>query len=216
MSEKKFDQFGNDVTAAIEREKQVEWVTIKIPREDVDRLYYERMERYSKPFLIEQGQFMMALAHIQGAVALLEVTDKETAKKAMADAVGDLAYLEGKAAAEVRGNPKGLDVYERYQAISFENAPFIPYTEVLEDSETRYVAGATYCAWADSIRKIAEMFPDYATQDVIEVVASRCDKLDSGRVEGFDPGLKFRRVRFILDDLIGNPPSDGCFFEFIK
>jgi hypothetical protein len=213
---KKFDQFGRDVTETLEKEKSMEFVQIKVTREDLDKMYEERMDRYSKKYLTEQGQFLMALAHIQGAVALLAVTDKESAKKAMADSVGDLAYHEGRAAAEVRGFPTDLDSYERYQEISFESAPFIPYTVVLEDSNTRYVAGGTYCPWADSIRKLAKMFPDYVTQDVIEVVASRCDKLDSGRVEGFNPGFKFRRLRFILDDLIGNPPSDGCFFEFEK
>jgi hypothetical protein len=216
MSEKKYDQFGRDVTEALEKEKDIEFVKIQVTREDLDKMYEERMDRYDKVYLAEQGQFLMALAHIQGAVALLKVTDKETAMKAMAEAIYEFAYREGKAAAEVRGNPKDLDSYERYMNSSFNAAPFIPYGEILEEDETKIISGIKHCPWAQSVRKMAEMFPEYITQDVIDVVCSRCETLDSGRVNGFNPDIKFERYKFILDDMIGKPPSDGCFFVTYK
>jgi hypothetical protein len=216
MAKKKYDQFGRDVTETLEKEKSMEFVKIKVTRDNLDKMYEERMDRYGKVQLAEQGQFLMALAHIQGAVALLKVTDKETAKKAMADSIGDFAYREGRAAAEVRGNPKDLESYDRYVHSSFDAGPFIPYIEILEEDDTKIVEGIKHCPWAQSIRKMAEIYPEYVTQDVIEVVASRCDKLDTGRVSGFNPDIKFERIHFLLDDLIGNPPSDGCFFVTYK
>ena len=214
--EKKYDQFGRDVQVAIQEEKEMELLTIGVTRNELDQLYIERHERWSKTDLSRQGQFLMALAHIQGAVALLKVVGKEKAKEAMADSIGDFAYMEGRAAAEVRGNPKDLDSYNRYMASSFKQAPFIPHVEILEETDTYKVEGIQICPWAESIRKMAEMFPDYVTQDVIEVVASRCDKLDSGRVNGFNPDIKFERKHFILDDMIGTPPSNGCYFITYK
>ena len=119
-----------------------------------------------------------------------------------------------KAAAEKRGNPKDLQSYLAYQHEGLAGAPFIPPMEVLETSKTRVVAGIQICPFADSIRKITELFPDYVDQDMLEVVASRCKGLDSGRVNGFNPDIKFKHTHFKLGDLIGNPPSKGCYFEF--
>jgi len=213
QGKKQFDQFGNDITTTLKKEKEMEIVKISVTREDLEQLYKDRHERFSKAELSRQGQFLMALAHIQGAKALLSVTTKEKAKEAMANAIGDFAYMEGRAAAAVRGNPKDMESYKKYEMSSFQSAPFIPYVEILEETDTVQVIGIQKCPWAESIREMAEMFPDYVTQDVIEVVASRCDKLDSGRIEGFNPKLKMDRVEFILNDLIGNPPSKGCYFE---
>ena len=215
-SEERFDQFGRNVEAALQEEKEMELVRLEVTRKELNQLYVERHERWSKTDLSRQGQFLMALAHIQGAKALLSVVGKEKAKEAMANAVGDFAYMEGRAAAEVRGNPKDLQSYTKYMHSSFAAAPFIPYGEILEETDTYIVEGIQICPWAESIRQMAKMFPDYVTQDVVEVVASRCDKLDSGRTYGFNPDRKFERVRFILDDLIGNPPSDGCYFKTYK
>ena len=212
QNEKKVDQFGNDVSETLKKEEEMEMVRVLTTRDELKTLYEERHERFSKIDLTQQGQFLFAWAHIQGAKALLAVTTKEKAKKAMADAVGDFAFIDGRAAAEARGNPKDLESYMKYQMCSFDNAPFIPYTEIYEDETYGEVMGAKRCPWAESVRQLAEMFPDYVTQVVIEVVASRCDKLDSGRTEGFKPNIEMKRVRFFLDDMIGNPPSDGCFF----
>ena len=216
MSEKKFDQFGRDVQSTLQEEKEMELITIGITRKELNQMYIERHERWSKTDLTRQGQFMMAVAHIQGAVALLKVVGKEKAKEAMADSIGDFAYMEGRAAAEVRGNPRDLESYEKYMASSFESASFIPHVEIMEETDTYKVEGIQICPWAESIRQMAKMFPDYVTQDVIEVVASRCDKLDSGRAFGFNPDRKFERVRFLLDDMIGNPPSKFCSFKTYK
>ena len=216
MAEKKFDQFGRDVQSTLQEEKEMEFVTIGITRKELNQLYIERHERWSKPELSRQGQFMMAVAHIQGAVALLKVTSKEKAKEAMADSIGDFAYMEGRSAAEVRGNPKDLESYEKYMHSSFEQAPFIPHFELLEETDTYKIEGVHICPWAESIRKMAEMFPDYVTQDVIELAASLSIDRNSGRAWGFNPDRGFERVGFLLDDMIGNPPSKGCYFKTMK
>lgn len=215
-SERKYDQFGRDVQTTLRAEDEMELVKIQVTREELNQMYVERHERWSKTDLSRQGQFLMATAHIQGARALLSVVGKEKAKEAMANAVGDFAYMEGRAAAEVRGNPKDLESYTKYVQSSFTQAPFVPHREIVEETETYTVLGVQKCDWAQSIRELAEMFPDYVTQDVIEVVASRCDKLDSGRAHGFNSDREFERINFILDDLIGNPPSNGCYFRISK
>ena len=202
--------------AELHKGDKTEVAQITVTRDVVDKIVEMQHEKLSKVELSEKGELSRALAICQGAKALLSVTSKEKAKEAMYKGVYDYAYMEGRKAGEMRGNPKDLDSLHRYEAGSMESAAFIPYIETLEETETYTINGIKKCPWAESIRTMAEIFPDYVTQDVIEVVTSRCVTLDSGRVNGFNPDIKFERTHFILDDMLGKPPSDGCFFKSYK
>ena len=92
-----------------------ELVNIQVTREEINEIVEQRHEKFSKVDLTRQGQFLMALAFIQSAKAFLAVTSKEKAKEAIAKAVYDFAYMEGRAAAEKRSNPKDLQSYLEYQ-----------------------------------------------------------------------------------------------------
>jgi hypothetical protein len=209
---KAFNQFGDEITEGV-KEKEMELVQILVTREEIDEIIEHQHEKFSKNDLTRQGQFLMALAFVQSAKVLLAVTSKEKAKEAMAKAIYDFAYTETRAAAEKRGNPKDLISYLKYEKEGLGNVPFIPPPEVLELTKTRARYGIQHCPFANSVRKLAEMFPDYVDQDVLDVVASRCSTLDSGRANGWNPDMKFKRTHYLLDDLIGRPPSKGCYFE---
>jgi hypothetical protein len=210
QKEKAFDQFGRKIK---DRKEKMELISIEVTREELDEIVVQRHEKFSKVDLTRQGQFLVALAYVHAAKALLAVTSKEKAKETLGKAVYDFAYMEGRKAAEKRGNPKDLRSYIEYQHEGLSGAAFIPPPQIMEWTETKYVGGIDICPYADSIRQMAELFPDYVDQDVLEVAISRCDGLDSGRANGFNPDMTMKRPHFKLDDLIGNPPSKGCYFE---
>ena len=195
-------------------EGKSELINIQVTREKIAEIVELQHEKYSKVELSRMGQSMMALAFVQGAKALLSVVDKETAKKALAKAVYDFAFMGARAAAEERGNPKDLKSYKEFQYEGMGVFPFIPPIEIIEDTQTRLVGGIQICPFADAVRNMAETLPNYVDRDVLEVVCSRCETLDSGRANGFNPDMKFKRTHFKLGDMIGETPSEGCCFEF--
>ena len=205
---------SDDVSKGKDNQEKEEFVRLFVKRKVIDKILEFQHEKYSKVELSQRGQSMMALAFIQGAKALLSVVDKEKAKEVLAKAVYDFAFMGAKAAAEERGNPKDLQSYLEFQYEAMGQFPFIPPAEIIEETENKWVAGIQYCPFADAVRELADIFPDYVDKDVVEVVASRCETLDSGRVHGFNPDMKFKRTHFKLGDFIGEPPSKGCYFEF--
>ena len=209
--EKGFDQFGKEIE---DRKAETELISIEVTREELNEIFEQRHEKFSKVELTHQGQFLVALAYVHAAKALLEATSKEKAKELLGKVVYDFAYMEGRKAAETRGNPKDLRSYLEYQHEGLSRAAFIPPPQITEWTETKYVGGIDVCPYADSIRQIGELFPEYADKDVLEVAISRCDGLDAGRANGFNPDMKITRTHFKLDDMIGGPPSKGCYFEF--
>ena len=84
---------------------------------------------------------------------------------------------------------------------------------VLEGTKNRMVYGIQLCPFADRVRELVEKFSDLVDQDTLEVAASRCDTLASGLANGFNPDMKFKMIHFKLADLVGGPPSKGCYFE---
>jgi len=210
---KKNDQVGNDIEESLHDEQEMDLVQILLPRKDIDEIVEHRHEKFSKSELSRQGQWFMALAFIQGAKALLSVTSKEKAKEAMAKVVYDFAYMGAREAAEKRGNPKDLISYLEFEEEALVGFPFIPPGEVFEKTKNRIVYGIQICPFADSVRELAEKYPNYVDQDVLEVVTSRCETLDTGRADGWNPDMKFKRTHFKLADLVGDSPSEGCYFE---
>ena len=195
-------------------QEKMELLQILVTREKVEQIVLDQHEKFSKPDLTRQGQMFGALAYIQCAKSLLSVVSKEKAKKAVAKTTYDDAYLNGRAYAEKRGNPKDLDSYLECKCFGeLGRFPFIPPIEILEKTKTRIVYGMQICPWADSVRELAGKFPDRIDQDVLEVVTSRCETLDSGYANGFNPDMKFKRTQYMLDDLVGGPPSKGCYWE---
>jgi len=205
---------SDDVLSKKDDQGKKELFNIQVNGRQVDEIVKLQHEKYSKVELSRQGQSMMALAFVQGAKALLSVVDKEKAKEALAKAVYDFAYMGARAAAEARGNPKDLKSYLEFQHEAMGTFPFIPPAEILEETETKFVGGVRSCPFADAVRDMAENLPEYVDQDVVEVVCARCETLDSGRVEGFNPDMKMKRTHFMLGDLIGEPRSEACYFEF--
>lgn len=211
--EKAFDQFGAELTEKEEKKKD-RYVNITIQESEIEEIIKHRHEKFDKMELSRAGQFMMALAIVQGAKALLQVTTKEKAIEAMKKAIYDFAYIRGRNAAEKLGNPKDLRSFAESDLESMKAAPFISPIKTLELTETKWVSGMDICPFADSIRQIGELFPEYADKDVLEVAASRCLTLDEGRANGFNPDMKFKHTHFKLGDLVGGKQSEGCYFEF--
>ena len=197
-----------------ENQENNELFNIQVNARQVKEIVALQHEKYSKVELSEMGQAMGAVAFIQGAKALLSVVGKEKAKEAIKKAVYDFAYMGAKAAAKERGNPKDLKSYLEFQHEAMGKFPFIPPARVLEETKTKLHGGVGYCPFANAVRAMAEQLPEYVTPDVLEVVCARCETLDSGRVEGFNPDMKMTRTHFMLGDFVGEPRSDACYFEF--
>ncbi len=194
-------------------QEKKELLNILVDRKQLEQIGVDRHEKFSRSEIVKQGQYYRALAFINSARALLKVVGKEKAKEAMAKAVYDYAYLEGREAAEERGNPKDLASYLEYEDEIRAEQPFLPPPEVLEKTKNKIVYGTRVCPFANSVREFRKNAPQFLNDDTLEIVASRCDMLYSGRANGFNRDMKFKRINFKLDDLLGGPQSKGCYFE---
>ncbi len=150
-------------------QEKLEFIQIRVPVKDVDKIIAGQHEKFSKTELSQMGQFYMAMAFVQSAKALLSVVSKEKAKEAMAKAVYDFVFMRAKAAAEERGNPKDLKRYMDFEYEAMSKHPFIPPPEILEETKTKVVLGIRHCPFADAVREFAELMSDYVDQDVLEV-----------------------------------------------
>ena len=197
-----------------EVQDSAEKVPISVSREVIHKIVEMQHEKISKVQLSENGQMMMALAFCQSAKGFLSVTSKENAKQAMYKGVYDYAYMEGRKAAESLGDkPKDLQRMSEYKTIQMDEFPFIPPGETFEDPKTgKTLWGIKYWPFAIGLRKLAETIPEWLDKDTLEVVTCRCDALDIGWANGFNPDLTFDRKYFMLDDLRGGPKSDACYF----
>jgi len=193
--------------------EKMEMVNIQVTRKRIDEMFEQQHEKFSRTHLARQGQGMVAFYHVTAAIALLSVTTKEKAKEAFYKANYNPIFMRARAAAEALGNPKDLQSYRDFETEGLETNDFIPPVEVLEETKTRFVGQIHICPYAESLREFAENFPNIVTKDVLEVALCRCDALDVARANGFNSDMKYKRIHFMLADLIGGPPSKACCFE---
>ncbi len=211
-SKKVYDAFGNEIPDGL-REEGMEIVRLLVSRDEIEGIVKHKHEQYEKTQLSRSGEFLDAMAFVQSARALLKVTTKEKARQALFDSVYEFAFKELRAASEKRGMPKDIESYLKYEMAGLGRCPFIPPWEVKELTKKRAVYGIQICPFADHLRFIRENYPDYCTQDVLDVASGRCQALDIGRIQGWNPDFKFERTHWKCDDLIGKPPSEGCYFK---
>ena len=183
-----------------------ELVEVLMSREMLDRLYEEKLRRGSAAGVIA-GQMQMTRANFLSAKAMLALADLETVKKTVAQVIYDFNHMLGKRRAEELGNPPDFDSYiNEYVVKMMDEIPPVPPIEILERTETRCVWGCRRCQYKDAIERWREACPDFVDDDVFEVLKARCSH-DHGWTIGFNPNIRYERVKFLLDG------DDGCFFD---
>ena len=193
-------------TSAGKAVEKPELVEVIMSREMLDRLYEEKLARDPVGGVIA-GQMQMTRANFLSAKAMLALADLETVKRTVAKVIYDFNYMLGRQRAEELGNPQDFDSYINEYVVKMMDAIApVPPIEIIERTETRCVWGCRRCQYRDAIVKWREQYPDFVDDDVVEVLKSRCSH-DHGWTIGFNPKIRYERVKFLLDG------DDGCFFD---
>jgi hypothetical protein len=183
-----------------------ELVEVLMSREMLDGLYEKKLGRDPVGGVIA-GQMQMTRANFLSAKAMLALADLETVKETVAKVIYDFNYMLGRQRAEELGNPTDLDSYvAEYVVDIMDSIPPVPPIEILERSKNHCLWGCRRCQYKDGIEKWREAYPDFIDDDVVEVLKARCSH-DHGWTIGFNPKIKYERVKFLLDG------DDGCFFD---
>jgi hypothetical protein len=188
-------------------EDKEEMVQIIVSRATKEQLAADKIAR-NATMNVMQAQKQVARANMLSAKALLDSgLSVEEAKKIVEKTSLDFNYAIGRKRAEELGNPKDIDTYfEEYVGKMMQNIPWVDPCQVIERTEKRAVWGVNKCLYAEFIHEMKREFPDTLTDEVYDVIKSRCMH-DEGWSLGFIPEMKYKRVQFILD---GDP---GCFFD---
>ena len=185
---------------------KTELVEVLMSREMLDKLYEEKLGRDPVGGVVA-GQMQMTRANILSAKTMLALADLETVKKTVAQVIYDFNYVLGKKRAEELSKPTDLDSYVSEYVVNIMGsiAP-VPPIEILERTKDRCLWGCRRCQYKDAIDRWREAYPEYVDDDVFEVLKSRCSH-DHGWTIGFNPRIRYERVKFLLDG------DDGCFFD---
>jgi len=185
--------------------EKAEMVEVLVSREMADAMFQEKLSRDAVGGVMA-GQMHMTLGNILSAKALLSVVGVDKAKEAVDKVIYDFMYELGKRKADELGNPTDLDSYLEAYLKEMDAIPPVPPLEIVERTKNRCVFGVKRCLYRDSIYKFKEDFPEYIDADTLEVLKYRCSH-DHGWAIGFNPKMKFKRTKFLLDG------DDGCYFE---
>ncbi len=160
----------------------------------------EKMERLTRMELAERSFGLRVEDIVTYSRLLLEHLGKEKAVEAVKKARWDARYNRGKEAAERLGHPRDVDTFvEEYFVKAMDKIPFLPPAAVRERSTHRVIVGVSKCFFADAVSKLK------LDKDLLDVVKAYCTH-DEGWVAGWNPEMKFEKVKFLLDG------DDACDF----
>jgi hypothetical protein len=160
----------------------------------------EKMGKLTRTELMEHVFKVRVEDIVMYSKILLEQLGKEKAIELVKKARWDARYGKGKETAEKLGNPK--DVHAYYNALE-EAMAKIPYvrtpSEIVERTKNRIIFRTTKCFLSDAI------LARNLDKDLMDVVREYCNH-DEGWAAGFNPDMKFERVKFLVDG------DDSCQF----
>jgi len=185
----------------------MELVQVLHSREKVTELHKAKIESFSQEAIVQSSKWTKAILHLLSSQMLIEGVGKEKAKQLTHKYIYDFNYKIGRAAAEKAGNPTDLDSFlEEYCVKAMGNIPAVPPQEIVERTAKRCVWGVRNCLYYEAVKKVTETFPELTDPDTMEVFKERCG-MDEAWANGFNPKMKFKRIKFALDG------DDGCYFE---
>jgi len=138
------------------------------------------------------------------AQSLISAFGKDEAAKLIKNARYEIAYKEGRKAAEKLGNPKDLDSYaEEYFLKSPRPVPvWVAQGEFLYRTRTKAIRQTSnYCFEAEAFKRFAD-------KEMLEFLAENYCIHDGAWARGFNPDIKFKMTKHFLRG------DDCCEFTF--
>jgi len=169
-------------------------VTLIINREKLHELQLAKLDSVNKEALVKGLLAGKARDLFRLVKVLVSQVGKEKAKELIEEAVSSDAYKRGREAAEKAGNPKDIGGYIEVNNVNFlGNMPMAPLCEVVERTKNRYVFRNKNCYHAEAVLKVGAGDPE-----ALEVIKCFCSH-DTPWARGFNPNMKFKRTKFVLD-----------------
>jgi NAD-dependent DNA ligase len=169
-------------------------VTIVVDREKAREIQLAKLDSVSAEALVESLLASRARDLYKLVKVLISQIGKEKAKKIIEEAQYTASYKSGREAAEKAGNPKDIGGYIEVNNVNFlGNMPMAPLCEVVERTKNRYVFRNKNCYHAEAVLKVGAGDPE-----ALEVIKCFCSH-DTPWARGFNPNMKFKRTKFVLD-----------------
>ena len=151
----------------------------------------EKLESVSRRELADLGMDASARNIATYSQMLLDELGKERAMDVIYKQRYDFFYAIARKSAEAQGNPKDFKTLAERSKDSFDR-PFVVPSEIVELTETRYRFRSKGCLIGNAILKLN------LDQDLLDVVKLWFTH-DFGHFKGWNPDMKFDRLKFILD-----------------
>ena len=176
-----------------------EWASVTVSNDRLNELQMEKLDRFSRVQIIEWIQGLRARDMLRLARLLIRAVGKEKAMEMYEKETYDDYYKVGREMSEKLGHPQDLDTYLNIYAIqAMANIPDVQPPTLFQRSGNKVVWGVRQCYFAEALQK-------YGDPELIDVVKKRCCH-DEAWARGFNPKLKCRKTRFLLDG------DDACEF----
>ncbi len=186
---------------------KMELVHVLVDREKANELFEAKIAKARPEDLVAEWHWTLALYIILYCKMLVSAVGTEKAKETSEKVIHDFWYKVGKTAAQKLGDPRDLDSFlEEYLVKMMGDLPVVPPIEIVERTKNKCIFGVKRCLRLDAVKRIIEEFPELAEPETMEVVKAFCAH-DEGWAKGFNPEMRFERIKFLFDG------DDGCFFE---
>ena len=180
------------------------FVSMVVSTERHRELELAKLDAVSREKLVKSALAWRARNLFTVVEVLISQVGKEKAKELIDEAQYSIFYKRGKEAAEKAGNPKDIEGYIKENTLNLlDHVPSAPIPEIVERTKNRYVFKCTKCYQAESLLEFAAgesvgmVKGEYCLEDkeALEVVKYCCPH-DKGWANGFNPDMKFERVKF--------------------
>jgi hypothetical protein len=173
--------------------ENTELVTLIVSRDQHLNYQSAKLDSVSREELVKGVMDLRARDLFTLVKVLITQFGKEKAKELIEEAQYAAFYQRAREAAEKLGNPTDLDSYIKWQKTRTGNIPSAPMSEVVERTKNNYVFRSRNCYQAESVLKYGVEDPE-----ILEVIKYCCPH-DTGVANGFNPKMRFKRTKFLLD-----------------
>jgi len=150
----------------------------------------EKIEKLPKTELVQCSYKLRAEDIVMYSKILLEQLGKEKAIELVKKARWDARYGIGREAAEKLGNPKDVDTFHNERVKFMEKIPFVPRSEIVQETKNRVISRTTKCFLSDAIHNLK------LDAGLMDVVKAYCNH-EEGLAGGW--GMKCTKQKFFLN-----------------
>jgi hypothetical protein len=154
------------------------------------RPFEEKIGKFPWTELAKYSYMVRAEDIVMYSRILLEQLGKEKAIELVKKARRNARYGIGRDGAEKLGNPREVNTFHNWRMKFMEKIPFVPRSEIVEESKNRVISRTTKCFLSDAILNLK------LDADLMDVVRAYCNH-EEGLAGGW--GMKCTKQKFFLN-----------------